>query len=183
MKDSKMFWDRNITKEEAGKVLRDEFHPRFVEYAALFLSRTNEPKVVFAQYIDKNIFCRQWRKIKKQMRTNKWGDNKIVFWDEVYKVVSRRIDKNELRAAKEKKTPVNPDISRIGKKINGARKAKGWTQKELAEKAGLSQQTISFVESGYINISFLTLKKIIDALDLKIFIVEKEKSTYTIFTD
>ena len=112
-----------------------------------------------------------------------WGDNKIVFWDEVYKVVSRSIDKNELRVAKEKKTPVNPDISRIGKKINGARKAKGWTQKELAQKAGLSQQTISFVESGYINISFLTLKKIIDALDLKIFIVEKEKSTYTIFTD
>ena len=141
MKDSKMFWDRNITKEEAGKVLRDEFHPRFVEYAALFLSRTNEPKVVFAQYIDKNIFCRQWRKIKKQMRTNKWGDNKIVFWDEVYKVVARRIDKKELRAAKEKKTPVNPDISRIGEKINGARKAKGWTQKELAQKAGLSQQT------------------------------------------
>lgn len=178
MENSKMFWDRNITKEEAKKVLQDEAHPRFVEYAALFLSRTNEPKIVFTEYIDKKIFCRQWRKIKKRMRTNKWNDSKIVFWDEVYKVVSSRIDKSELRIAKEKKMPVNLDISRIGERIRGARKTKGWTQKELAEKTGFSQQTISFVESGYINISFLTLKKIIDVLDLTIIIVEKEKAEY-----
>jgi len=183
MENSKMFWDRNITKEEAMKVLRDESHPRFVEYAALFLSRTNEPKIAFSQYIDKKIFCRQWRKIKKQMRKNKWGDNKIVFWDEIYKVVSSHMDKNELHIAKEKKTPINLDISQIGKKIRGARKAKGWTQKKLAEKTGFSQQTISFIESGYINISFLTLKKIVDVLDLKIFISEKEKSAYTLYTD
>jgi len=182
MEDSKMFWDKKITKEEAMKVLQDESHPRFVEYAALFISRMNDPKIVFNQYIDKKIFCRQWRKIKKRMRTNKWSDNKIVFWDEVYKVASKQFDKNELRLRKEKRTAVDADISRIGEKIRETRKSKGWTQGVLAEKTGFSQQTISFVENGYINISFLTLKKIIDALDLRISIVDKEASPYSTFT-
>ena len=70
MENSRMFWDKNITKKEAKKVLQDESNPRFVEYAALFLSRTNEPKDVFDHYIDKKIFCRQWRKIRKRMRSN-----------------------------------------------------------------------------------------------------------------
>jgi len=182
MENNRMFWDRKITKDEAKKVLRDESHPRFIEYAALFLSRTNEPKAVFDQYIDKKAFCRQWQRIKRQMRLNKWNDNKIVFWDEVYKVVSRHIDKDELRILKKKGTTVNSDIIRIGKKIREARKAKGWTQGELARKAGFSQQTVSFTESGYVNISFLTLKKILDVLDLEILIIKKEKPTYTTFT-
>ena len=177
-----MFWDRKITKEEAKKVLRDESHPRFIEYAALFLSRTNEPKIVFNEYIDKKAFCRQWRKIKIKMRTNKWNDNKIMFWDEVCRVVSRHFDKDELRVAKEKRAPVNPEISQIGQKIRNARKAKGWTQEELSKKSGFSQQTISLVESGYINVSFLTLKKIVAVLGLKILIMDSEKPTHTTFT-
>lgn len=183
MEDGKMFWDRKITKDKARKVLRDEFHPRFVEYAALFLSRTNEPKIVFDQYVDKKAFCRQWRKIKKQMRINKWNDNKIVFWDEVYRVISSHIDKGELRILKEKRPTAGSDIIKIGKKIREARKARGWTQGELSKKCGFSQQTISFVESGYINISFLTLKKILNVLELEILITGKEKPTYTTFTE
>ena len=183
MEDSRMFWDKKITKKDAKKVLRDESHPRFVEYAALFISRANDPKIVFNQYIDKKIFCRQWRKIKKRMRANKWSDNKIVFWDEVYKVVSRQFDKDELRIRKEKRAAVDADISLIGKEIREKRKAKGWTQGELAKKAGFSQQTISFVESGYINVSFITLKKIVDALGLRISIIDKESPPYSTFTE
>lgn len=182
MKNGNMFWDKKITKAGARKILQDEFHPRFIEYAALFLSRTNEPKSVLGHYIDKKVFCRQWRKIKKQMRTNKWNDNKIVFWGEVCRVVSSHMDKDELRIPKEKRIAVDLDISLIGKKIKEARKAKGWTQGELAKKAGFSQQTISFVESGYINISFLTLKKVTDVLGLRILITEKEKSASFTFT-
>jgi len=177
-----MFWDRKITRPEAIKILKDESHPRFAEYAALLLSRTNEPRTVFGGYIDKKTFCRQWQKIKKRMRANRWNDNKIIFWDEVYKVVSRRIDKKELRIPKEKRTPLDADIRKIGERIREARKAKGWTQGELAGGCGLSQQTISIAEKGYINISFLTLKKIMDVLGLEILIAGKEKPTYTVFT-
>lgn len=182
MEDSKMFWDKKISRDEARKILGDEAHSRFIEYAALFLSRTNEPKIVFDQYIDKKAFCRQWHKIKKLMRINKWGDKKIVFWDEVYKVVSKHINKDELHIPKEKREPVDLNTIQIGKKIREFRKIRGWTQGELAEKCGFSQQTISIAEKGYINISFLTLKKILDVLNLEMLIVEKEKPTYTIFT-
>lgn len=177
-----MFWDRKITKLEAKKVFKNENHPRFVEYAALFLSRTNEPKAVFKEYIDKKTFCRQWRRIKAKMRENKWNDTRIIFWDEVYRMASSHFDKEELRIPKEKKTVVSSDIGQIGQKIRKARKAKGWTQGELAKKTGFSQQTISFVESGYINMSFLTLKKIADIVGLKISILDKEKPAYTTFT-
>jgi len=181
MEDDKMFWDRNVTKDEAKKILKDGAHPRFIEYAALFLSRANEPKIVFGQYLDKKIFRRQWQKIKRQMRTNNWNDNKIIFWDEVYKVISKHADKDELKTPKEKRATISPDITDIGKKIKIARKAKGWTQGELAKNCGFSQQTISMTESGYINISFLTLKKILDTLDLDISITEKGRPSYTIF--
>ena len=182
MENNRMFWDRKITKDEARKVLRNEADPGFVEYAALLLSRANEPKTVFGRYIDKKVFCRQWRRIKKRMRLNKWNDNKIVFWDEVYRVVSKHMDKDELRMHREKKTAVGHDIIQIGKRIRGARKEKGWTQRELAGKCGFSQQTISMTESGYVNVSFLTLKKILDVLGLDILITEKEKPAYTMFS-
>lgn len=168
MEKGRMFWDRNITKKEAAKVLGDEYSPRFVEYAALFLSRTNDPRAVFGKYIDKKAFCRQWRMIKKRMRTNRWGDKRIIYWDEIYKVLVKRFDKNELRIPKEKRTAIDPEISRVGEKIRSTRKAKGWTQGDLAQNSGFSQQTISFIEGGYINVSFLTLKKIAASLGLSI---------------
>ena len=182
MEDGRMFWDRKITRDEARKVFRDENHPRFIEYAALFLSRTNEPKTVFKEYVDKKTFCRQWRRIKAKMRENKWNDTRIVFWDEVYRVASRHFDKDELRIPKEKKTAVSSEISQIGQKVKKTRKTRGWTQEELSKKSGFSQQTISLVESGYINVSFFTLKKIVDVLGLKILVIDKEKPSHTTFT-
>jgi DNA-binding XRE family transcriptional regulator len=108
------------------------------------------------------------------MRLNKWNDDRIIFWDEVYRVLSKSFDKNELRIHNNNRQTAGPDIVQIGKKIRDAREAKGWTQAELAEKSGYSQQTISITENGYINISFLTLKKILTVLDLAIAITEKK---------
>ncbi|MDD4013241.1 MAG: helix-turn-helix transcriptional regulator [Candidatus Omnitrophica bacterium] len=180
--DNMMFWDRKITRDEAKKILADVSHPMFIEYASILLSRTNEPKTIFSNYIKKLVFCRQWNKIKKQMRKNKWNDKKIVFWDEVYKVLIKHFNKDELKAPKEKQTAVDEVIRRIGTQIREARKAKGWTQQEFAKKAGFSQQTVSFVERGYINVSFLTLKKLIDALGLKISISEENDRPFSTFT-
>jgi len=168
MAKSGMFWDKSITKKEAAKVLGDEHDPRFIEYAALFLSRTNDPKAVFGKFIDKKVFCRQWRRIKKRMRTNKWSDNRIIYWDEIYRVLVKHFDKSELSLQKEKRAAIDPEISSVGEKIRNARKAKGWTQGDLANKSGFSQQTISFIEGGYVNVSYLTLKKIAASLGLSI---------------
>ena len=56
----------------------------------------------------------------------------------------------------------------IGRKIQNARKAKGWTQKQTAQKMGISQQLISRIETGGENLSLMKLKEISGLLGLKI---------------
>lgn len=182
MKKDVIFWDVKNTASEIKRILRDESHPRFVEFAALLLARTNEPKKVFSEYIDRVKFCKYWRKIKARMRQDKWNNTRIIFWDEIYKAVYKEIDKRRLKLPDVKRAAIDDEIYNIGKKVKEARKRKGWTQGDLAEKSGFSQQTISFVEKGYVNISFITLKKIAGVLGLEIVLMEKDKPTYSTFS-
>jgi len=177
MDNNAIFWDKNFKPDEVKTILRNEANPKFVEAAALLLSRTNEPKIIFSKYLDKVLFCNNWRRIKRQMRKNKWNEVRIIFWDEVYKVVLKDIDKTALKVSKKRYINVDPDIKQIGDEIRKARKSKGWTQVELAKMANFSQQTISFVEKGYTNISVKTLKRIADMVGLRITIERSEKST------
>lgn len=172
MANNTLLWDKNVTSGEVRKILKDEAGERFVEYAALLLSRANDPKQVFTGYLDKVVFCRNWRKIKNKMRQNRWNDNRIIFWDAVYGVAVQGIDKSKLKA--KKTISVNPDMKPIGDKIRKARRHTGWTQSELSGNARVSQQTISLVENGCTNISLNVLKRILDALDLEIHIRGKE---------
>lgn len=165
---TEIYWDKKFGKEEARRVLKNESHPRFIEFAAFLLSRTNQPGVVFRDYLDKAAFCNNWRRIKLRMRKDKWSDSRIMFWDEVYRVVRQTIDKKELKPARERNLSVDPDVKKLCEQIRETRKAQGLTQGDLARKAGLSQQSISFIEQGYVNISLRTLKKICDALGLAI---------------
>ncbi|WP_342416104.1 helix-turn-helix transcriptional regulator [Paenibacillus sp. FSL R10-2782] len=52
----------------------------------------------------------------------------------------------------------------VGNRIRELRKAKGWTQEQLAEAAGLHYSYIGGVERGDRNISLETLEKIVLAL-------------------
>jgi transcriptional regulator with XRE-family HTH domain len=54
----------------------------------------------------------------------------------------------------------------VGHNIRTIRKAKGFTQEELAEKAGLQYSYIGGVERGERNVSLETLEKIIEGLDV-----------------
>lgn len=54
----------------------------------------------------------------------------------------------------------------VGNKIRTLRKAKGLTQEELAEKAGLQYSYIDGIERGERNISLETLEKIINGLEV-----------------
>ena len=113
------------------------------------------------------------------MRANKWSDNKIIFWDEIYKVVLQEVDKKKLKIPKEKPEIQNIEIKHIGEVIKKARIENGLTQVQLAKKAKLSQQTISFVEKGYTNISFLTIKKIADIIGLRVYIDKIDRNSST----
>ncbi|MFC0212888.1 helix-turn-helix domain-containing protein [Paenibacillus chartarius] len=54
----------------------------------------------------------------------------------------------------------------VGERIRNLRKAKGWTQEQLAEAATLHYSYIGGVERGDRNISLETLEKIINALNV-----------------
>ena len=54
----------------------------------------------------------------------------------------------------------------FGKKIKLYRKQKGFSQEELAFKAGLDRTYIASVENGKRNVSIQTIKKFLDALEL-----------------
>ena len=56
---------------------------------------------------------------------------------------------------------------KVGLQIREARKAKGMTQKELGEKLGVGEPTVTNYESGKQNLTIETLKKIADALDIE----------------
>ena len=163
-----IFWDKKINTEEAKKILKDELNPRFIEYASLLLARTNKPKTVFNTYLNQEAFVNNWAKIKRRMRENKWNDRRIIFWNEIYRTVKKHGNIKGFREFKERPLRVDPEIKIICDQIKSTRQKNGLTQIELAKKSGLSQQSISFVEQGYVNISLRTLKKITDALNLKI---------------
>ncbi len=167
-----IFWDRKTTKREAQGILKNDSDPRFVEYASLVLSRLGKPKEVFSTYLDKMMFLKNWRKIKRRMRKDDWNDTRIIFWDEVYSVLSQDVDKKQL---KEKRVPVSEEARKIGEIIKEARQKKQLNQEELAQATGMSQQLVSFLENGYFNVSLSTLKKVLDVLELEFSITQKQK--------
>lgn len=63
----------------------------------------------------------------------------------------------------------NNDVTkRIGRIILAERKKKGWTRAQLAEKSGLSNQTISNLETGLKpNCKIKTLINLIETLNLR----------------
>ncbi|MCT4544818.1 MAG: helix-turn-helix domain-containing protein [Vallitalea sp.] len=58
------------------------------------------------------------------------------------------------------------------KEITKFRKIRGLTQKELAELAGISKTTLIKIEQGLGNPRFSTLKKLTEALNVKIEFVD-----------
>ncbi len=171
-----IFWDKKTSLSDIKKILKDEKSKRFVEISALLLSRTNDPKEVFSKYLNIVLFCKNWNAIKKRMRQNEWSSKRIDFWDEVYRVALSNIDKDKIRTRKTKKKAQDVDIQEIGQILKQARKDIGWTQREASKKTGISQQTISFIERGNVNVSFKTLKKIAKFYNLKITLISEEKT-------
>lgn len=54
------------------------------------------------------------------------------------------------------------------RKLREAREEKGWTQQELADQSGVNQSTIAGLELGKHRPQIGTLKKLADALDVRI---------------
>ena len=161
-------WDRKISIAKVKDILKDPDNPRFVEFVALLLSRKNTPKEVFDVYIEPLVFCRNWYRIKRQMRKDKWDNPRIEFWQQVYSVLLDKYKKEGVIIKEAKKGRTDSLCKYIGNEIRKIRKQKGLSQVKLAKKIGISQQIISRIERGDENISISTLKRITDALEVKV---------------
>ncbi len=67
------------------------------------------------------------------------------------------------------------DPRQIGNLIRRARKNKGFSQKQLGDKAGLRQETISLIETGNPVTRIETLLAVLAALDLEFQISSRSK--------
>ena len=67
----------------------------------------------------------------------------------------------------------------IAKVIKDSRKEKKLTQSELADKVGITRQTLSKLENGFIDkVSLQLFIKILEGLDLELEITEKKPFYY-----
>ncbi len=64
----------------------------------------------------------------------------------------------------------------IGSIIQRARKKRGWTQSQLAERCGLRQATLSLIETGEKTAKLSSLLSILAALDLELRIGDRSTS-------
>ncbi|WP_319772187.1 helix-turn-helix domain-containing protein [Breoghania sp.] len=64
----------------------------------------------------------------------------------------------------------------IGSIIQRARKKRGWTQSQLAERCGLRQATLSLIEAGEKTAKLSSLLSILAALDLELRIGDRSTS-------
>jgi transcriptional regulator with XRE-family HTH domain len=62
---------------------------------------------------------------------------------------------------------MHPYFGRLGKRLRSLRLAKGWTQQELADKAGMTPAFLSYLENGTRSGSLESLLKLADALNVE----------------
>lgn len=70
-------------------------------------------------------------------------------------------------------------LTQIGTAIQRARRQKGWTQTELAKRAGVRQATISLIETGETPAKLDTLLAILAALELELALGDRAQSSAT----
>ncbi len=164
-------WDTNISVEEIQVILKDPQNERFVSIAALLLSRKNTPKEIFAEYLDQKIFVQNWVRIKRQMRKDSWNDPRIVFWQAVYEKVASGFKAKGIAIRPTKEVKAVNDLARqIVEILKANRKKLNLTQKELADRIGISQQIISRIEKGRDDMRLLTLSRVFSFLGEQIII-------------
>ena len=66
------------------------------------------------------------------------------------------------------RTSTNDSLVEFGRTVKDLRKRKGWTQTDLAQKAGTTKSVVSQWESGEMEPRMGSLKKLADALDVSV---------------
>ena len=73
------------------------------------------------------------------------------------------------------------DLIELGERIKATRRAKGWSQKDLAEKSGVSRARIEALENARIaEIGFKNLMRVMNSLDLDLRITQLNRGRPTL---
>ncbi len=161
MSVKKYFWDFNQeTLNKIPDILRNPAHPKHVPIMTTLLSRCDNAKEVF-EYVNKETFIITWPKIRKYWKRTARSTGFLAWWETIYEEIAK-IDL---------KTRPSKTLIDIGRQIRSARNEIGFTQKDVANMAGMTQADISRIERGY-NIKLISLIKILKALKLQEFTIK-----------
>lgn len=154
-------WDVRRSDKDIREILNNPRHPSFFHYASRLLARSNVPKEVFGEYLEKEDFCVQWPNIKRQMRKDQWNLDRVQFWEAIYRHLKEDLKAKGLKLRRPAPVPVEGSLRvKVGRRLSEIRRSKKLTQAELAQGAGLTQQFVSKIEKGTENISLDTLERI-----------------------
>ncbi len=155
-------WDVGRTDAEVRKILENPKDAAFLHYAALLLARSNVPREVFRQYLDRRLFCVEWPNIKRRMRKDRWAHDRIQFWQEIYRHIKEDLKGKGIRLRRPSAEKPKEDSLRVrmGHYLRQIRRENKLSQAEVARGAGLTQQFLSKIEQGSENVSLDTLERI-----------------------
>lgn len=151
-------WDINLPESKIKKILALENDYRFPRIAGALLSRVDDPKEVF-KLITPVAFCRRWRAIEIEIKSDEWTKEKAAFWKTTYINLSKELREKGEKIRKPDKIVLDSFNRDLIGKIRASRRKALLTQGELAELMGCSQQYIAGIEKGREKISLDFLRK------------------------
>ena len=140
-------WDINLSESKIKKILAQEDDLRFPRIAGALLSRIEDPQEVF-KLITPAAFCRRWRAIEREIKSDEWTKEKAAFWKTTYIRLSKELRKKGEKIRHAELIQLDDFDRDLVAKIRECRKKALMTQMELAGFMGCSQQFISNIEKG-----------------------------------
>ena len=111
------------------------------------LARVKDSKQVF-NLISRDAFCRRFRSIENEIKSDEWTREKAAFWKATYLRLSKELRAKGEKIRQSERIQLDDFDKDLVVKIRECRKKALMTQKELAEFMGCSQQFISNIEKG-----------------------------------
>ena len=152
-------WDIHLSETKIKEILVREDDPRFPRIAGALASRVEDPKEVF-KLVTPRAFCRRWRAIEREIKSDEWARDKAAFWKATYLRLSKELKEKGEKIRQAELIQLDDFDRALVVQIRECRKKALMTQKELAGFMGCSQQFISNIEKGRERPSLDFLKKL-----------------------
>ena len=147
MKRENWYWDLGMPFEKIREILTDEQNPKFPRIAARLLTRVDDPEQVFS-LIKPLAFCRRFYAIQQEVNKDEWTKEKGAFWRATYERYSREFQRSGVRLRQRQPREPDPFMDELAGKLRACREALNFSQGQVAELLGCSQQFVSGIEQG-----------------------------------